>query len=121
MITSPSHALLRALFAMLVPLFLIHGNALAQNASSGVNKKYWIKIDQSITYNIDTAGVFIKRICAANSVVYNSGTKYFEVLTYRSLNRNLIEGKLFKHSMPMADYIYYGEENNATVPGTKPQ
>lgn len=110
-------------FTIIRPFFLVCFalcfSAAAQSQIAGPPaKKYAIKISQSVTFDVDSEKVFIKRICAANSVTYNAYTHYFEVLTFKELNRNVVEGKLFKHATPMEDYIFngiQGDAGNSTV------
>ncbi|MBI3517985.1 MAG: hypothetical protein HY062_01325 [Bacteroidetes bacterium] len=79
------------------------------SASNNIFNKYQIKINPSVTYNTNTVNAFIKQVCAAHSVTYNSTTGYFEVMTKKTLEKNIIDGKLQKNATPMADFIFSGK------------
>lgn len=86
--------------------------------------KYLIKLDSNVTYSIPTTTAFIKMVCAANTTNYNNLTKYFEVLTTKDLEQNIIEGKLRKNTTPMTEYIYIGKVkyipiDNSNTPNSK--
>ncbi|MES2763410.1 MAG: hypothetical protein V4677_14445 [Bacteroidota bacterium] len=77
--------------------------------ASTTYNKYLIKINPAITYNVPATGAYIKQVCAATTATLNNTSGYFEVLTKRILEKNIIEGKLQKNATPMSDFIYDGE------------
>jgi hypothetical protein len=94
-------------------IFSIYTSLIAQTASSSkvsLNNfnKYLIKIDSNVTYNVSTTSSFLKMVSAAYTIDYNNVTKYFEVLTKRKLEQNIIDGKLQKNATPMTEFIYVG-------------
>lgn len=78
------------------------------NALVNIYNKYLIKIDTNIIYNVQATKDYIKIISGANSIIYNSSSKYYEVLTKKDLQYNIISGKLQKNATPMADFIFVG-------------
>jgi hypothetical protein len=99
---------------LLLCLLCISFNFSAQVGSSTavlstVYNKYLIKINPAITYNTVNTGTYIKKVCAASTVTLNATSGYFEVLTLRRLEQNIIEGKLQKNATPMSDFVYVGE------------
>lgn len=87
-------------------------NAQTENTSKialNVFNKYLIKLDSNVTYSVPTTSAFIKMVCAANTADYNNSTKYFEVLTKRTLEQNIINGKLQKNMTPMTEFIFLGQ------------
>lgn len=81
----------------------------AVNPSINIYNKYFIKLDSNVAYNISSTTAFIKMVCAANTTNYNNLTRYFEVLTKRNLEQNIISGKLQKNATPMTEFIYQGQ------------
>jgi hypothetical protein len=71
--------------------------------------KYLVKINPAVTINTINLSKFIGQICATDLVSYNTTTNYFEILTTKILEKNIIDGKLQKNATPMFDYIYTGE------------
>jgi|GEM_PF-2316200 len=78
------------------------------NPSVNICNKYLIKIDTNVIHNIQTTRDYLKTVCAANSIVYLSSSKYYEVLTKKDLEYNIISGRLQKNATPMADFIFVG-------------
>ncbi len=78
------------------------------NPSVNICNKYLIKIDTNVIHNIQTTRDYLKTICAANSIVYKPSSKYYEVLTKKDLEYNIISGRLQKNATPMADFIFVG-------------
>ncbi|MBK6985353.1 MAG: hypothetical protein IPH32_11595 [Bacteroidetes bacterium] len=84
------------------------------NPSINIYNKYLIKLDSNVAFNIQTTSTFIKQVCAATNTNYNNSTKYFEVVTKRNLQRNIIDGKLQKNATPMTEFIYVGQVEYST-------
>ena len=78
------------------------------NSTVNIYNKYLIKIDTNIVYNIQTTRDYLKTVCAANSIIYKPSSKYYEVLTKKDLEYNIISGRLQKNATPMADFIFVG-------------
>lgn len=98
------------LFAFLsFPVFMNAQGGKSINTTANTYNKYLIKIDTSIIHNIQTTGDYLKMVCVANTYTYNATTKYYEVLTKRDLEYNIISGKLQKNMTPMADFILVGK------------
>ena len=65
-------------------------------------------------FNVPITSAFIQQVCVASNINYNNLTKYFEVITKRNLQQNIIDGKLQKNATPMAEFIYVGVVEYAT-------
>ena len=79
-----------------------------------IYNKYLIKLDSNVTFNVPTTSAFIKQVCVASTINYNNLTKYFEVITKRNLQQNIIDGKLQKNTTPMTEFIYVGQVEYTT-------
>lgn len=87
------------------------------NTSANTYNKYLIKIDTNVVHNIQATGDYLKMVCVANTYNYNTTTKYYEVLTKRDLEYNIISGKLQKNMTPLSDFILVGK--TTIIPSTQ--
>lgn len=104
---------------LLLCLFSVSIKVNAQNGSTSkvplnIYNKYLIKLDSNVVYSVPTIAAFLKQVCAAYSTDYNTLTKYFEVLTNRNLEQNIINGKLQKNMTPMTEFILVGKVESTT-------
>ncbi len=71
--------------------------------------KYTITLSVSVASNAQPTTDYIKRICAAEQVRFNASPEKFEVLTFRDLQYNIIEGKLQKNATPLSNLVLEGK------------
>ena len=74
-----------------------------------IYNKYLIKIDSNVVINNQITLTYIKQICAASVVNFNSQTSKFEVYTTKELEQNIVSGKLQKNATPLSSFIYEGK------------
>lgn len=74
-----------------------------------IYNKYLIKIDSNVVTNNQIILPYIKQICAAYAVNFNSQTSRFEVYTTKTLEQNIVSGKLQKNATPLSSFIYEGK------------
>lgn len=98
------------LFSMLFTFSAFKAQSqIAINQSVNIYNKYLIKIDSNVIHNIQATSDYLKLVSVANSINFNTVTKYYEVFTKKTLEQNIINGKLQKNLTPMAEFIFVGK------------
>jgi len=81
--------------------------ALQAQASGQVSRCYRITLQPGVTIHPDSIRIYLKQVGAADSVRYNSLTKEYKLYSQRTLQKNIVGGRLEKYNAPL---LYFGEE-----------
>jgi|JI10StandDraft_1071094.scaffolds.fasta_scaffold17176_4 hypothetical protein len=94
---------------LLLCFFSISNLGFSQTESSYKKNKYLITMYNLHDKNFDLTKSMLEKFTDATSIEFNKTDSSFVVLTYRTLNKKVVSGKMLKNYLPIKYFILEGE------------